>query len=167
MKKILLVSLLTLAIAILIFSLMPTKSVSGGITPHVQAQEIVKEPTLKEKLIAADLPTREKIVKELVRKYATKYHVSESEMLTTLRCENKTFAPNLQSGHRYKFNAPKRGIVAGEQEKSFGLSMIHLPDHPTVSLDQATDPEFAVSFMAEKFANGEQTAWTCWKMFYQ
>lgn len=166
MKKILTVSLLALALALLIFSLLPAKVTSVEIPPKVYAEE-KQEPSLKEKMLQGDATVRAQIVESLVKAKAEQYHVSAYEMLTTIRCENKSLDPNKQSGHRYNFNSPKRGIVLGEQEKSFGLVMIHLPDHPTVSLEQATDPVFAIDFMAKKFAEGDKRAWTCWRMHFE
>lgn len=170
MKKILYVSLLTAVVGTLIFLLIPVK-VASEQEPHIAevalAQEVQVEPSIKEKMIVADITERTKIVEQLVKAKAKQYGVSAEQMLTTIRCENKPLDPNKQSGHRYKFNSPKRKIVLGEQERSFGLVMIHLPDHPTVSLAEATDPEFAINFMAEKFAKGEQRAWTCWKIHYE
>lgn len=172
MKKAILSSLVAVAIALLIFSLLPVKVASENDTVHitetVHAQEVIQvEPSLKEKMLAGNIAERSKIVEQLVQEKAKQYGVSAEQMLTTIRCENKSLDPNKQSGHRYDFNSPKRNIVAGQQERSFGLVMIHLPDHPTVSLAQATDPEFAITFMAKKFAEGDKRAWTCWRMHYE
>lgn len=169
MKKTLTVILLTLALALLIFSLLPVKVISTTveIPPKVYAETKKEEPSLKEKMVQGDATTRAEIVESLVKAKAEQYHVSAYEMLTTIQCENKSLDPNKQSGHRYKFNSPKRGIVLGEQERSFGLVMIHLPDHPTVSLEQATDPTFAIDFMAKKFAEGDKGAWTCWRNHFE
>lgn len=163
MKKITL-ALVFVALAILvIFSLSP-QTVQSGDEPPIP--EVV-EPSLKEKLMSADAPTRLTLITAYVETKAKEYNVSASQMLTTIRCENKPLDPNQQSGHRYDFNSPKRGIVKGDQERSFGLAMIHLPDHPSVSHAQATDPEYAIDFMAKHFAKGEQTMWTCWRIHYQ
>lgn len=170
MKKILLVSLLALALALIVFSLLPAKVSSVELSAmRVTAAPLseIQEPSLKEKMVQGDFTTRNEIVTTLVQAKAKQYGANASEMLTTIRCENKSLDPNKQSGHRYNFNSPKRKIVLGEQERSFGLVMIHLPDHPDVSHAEATDPEFAIDFMAKKFANGEQRAWTCWRMHFE
>lgn len=170
MKKILLVSLLALALALIVFSLLPAKVSSVELSAmRVTAAPLpeIQEPSIKEKLIQGDATVRLQIVESLVKAKAEQYNVNAYEMLTTIRCENKSLDPNKQSGHRYNFNSPKRKIVLGEQERSFGLVMIHLPDHPTVSHTEATDPEFAIDFMAKKFANGEQRAWTCWRTHFE
>ncbi len=77
--------------------------------------------------------------------YADKYHLSgwkREQFFKTIRNESG-FDPNVQSG---------RVQHDGSQEQSFGLAQIHLPDHPEISKEQALDPEFALDFMAQKFA---------------
>ncbi len=101
-------------------------------------------------------------VQELVKKYATKYNVSSVRMMETIRCENRDLNPKLQSGMRYKFSDPKRGIRIGDRERSFGLVQIHLPDHPEITYEQATNAEFSIEFMAKKFAQGRQGEWYCY-----
>jgi hypothetical protein len=103
--------------------------------------------------------TKEELV-ELAYSYANKYGVSGDYMVDLISCENRPWDPELQSQIKYNFNSPNRGIVKGEQEQSYGLSMIHLPDHPSVTKEQATDPYYALNFMAEHLANG-QNIWSC------
>lgn len=91
----------------------------------------------------------------LIKKYATQYKVSAQDMERVMRCENKDFNPTLQSFHRYK---------NGEREKSFGVSQIHLPAHPEISYEQATNMEFSIEFMAKEFSKGNQKIWSCWKI---
>lgn len=102
-------------------------------------------------------------VEQLVQKYATLYKVSSAKMMETIRCENRDLKPALQSGLYYQFSDPKRGIKIGERERSYGLVQIHLPDHPEVSYEQATDPEFSIEFMAKKFSQGRAYEWSCYK----
>ena len=121
----------------------------------------------KEVLLEADIATRRELVKEKIDELATKYGANSEEMYATIaRCENKELDPNKQSGHRYNFESPKRGIVKGEQEQSFGLAMIHLPDHPDISKSEATDPEFALDWMAQEFAKGREKQWTCHTLLF-
>lgn len=110
--------------------------------------------------------TPKQVVERLVDKYALQYGVSKTRMLGTIRCENRNFDPTLQSGMRYPRDNKKWGVKAGEREKSFGLVMVHLPDHPDISYLQATDPEFAIEFMAQEFAKGHASQWTCWRNLY-
>lgn len=87
--------------------------------------------------------------KELVAHFASQYQVSEKQMLATIRCESS-------------FNEK----AVGDGGKSFGLSQIHLPSHPNVTKEQATNKVFAVEFMAKAFAKNKQRMWTCWRMLY-
>lgn len=88
----------------------------------------------------------------LVDKYAIEYNVSADKMKKVIDCENREWNPNLQS---------KIIDSRGQREKSFGLSQIHLPSHPEISLEEATNPEFSIMFMAQEFAKGRQSKWTC------
>lgn len=100
-------------------------------------------------------------VNELVTLYASKYAVSEGVMLRIMECENKSRDPKGQSKHIYYFSDPKRNIVEGTRERSYGLVQIHLPDHPDVSYEQATDPEFSIDFLAKHLSRGHGFWWTC------
>lgn len=96
--------------------------------------------------------------------YAKKYNVSSDTMIRIISCETSgTFDTNIQSKVRYKFNDPRRNIVMGDQERSFGLSQIHLPDHPNVTYEQAIDADFALEFMADKLSKGQARIWYCYK----
>ena len=127
-----------------------------------QAEEVIVVPEVVQ--IGVTYTTDR--VNEIYKEAAQRYGVSESQMLTTMRCESHGGVHDIQSMQRYKFSDPKRGIYAGEQEKSFGASQIHLPDHPNVTKEQAIDPYFAAEFMAKAFAQGKQSWWTCWRDNY-
>ena len=93
----------------------------------------------------------------LINKYAEKYNVSPKTMLAVMSCENPTFDPDLQS----------RIIQRdGTREPSYGLVQIHLPSHPSVSYQQAIDPEYSVSFLAEKLSKGDGRLWTCYRTIF-
>lgn len=97
----------------------------------------------------------------LINKYADQYGVSRTLMYNIIECETAhTFDPNIQSGLKYKFSDSRRGIIMGQQEKSYGLAQIHLPDHPQVTIEQAKDPEFAIQFMASNLSEGRHL-WYC------
>lgn len=97
-------------------------------------------------------------VERLVGIYAKKYKVSAGSMMNTLENENHTFDFDRQSGLKYK-KGNRWKQPAGSREQSFGIAQIHLPDHPNVTMEEATDPEFAVEFMAQNFAKGKQSMW--------
>lgn len=93
---------------------------------------------------------------ELVQKvynYAEVYKVNPKTMIKIINCENREWDTKLQS--RIKNNK-------GQREDSWGLSQIHLPSHP-VSKEQATDPDFALDFMAKNLSKGKGNMWTCFK----
>lgn len=93
--------------------------------------------------------------------YSDKYNVPFERVYNTIACETgKTFDTKIQSRVKYNFSAPNRGIVEGTQEMSFGLAQIHLPDHPKISYEQATDVDFAINFMAESYSKGKDL-WYC------
>lgn len=100
---------------------------------------------------------------ELVEKYARKYGVSADVMKRVMDCETggDYSDPSIQSQHRYTFSDPKRGIYKGAQERSYGFSQIHIPDWD-ITKEQASNPEFAVEFMAQKFAKGKHELWSCY-----
>lgn len=95
-------------------------------------------------------------IKTEYKKQAEKYGVSFTKMWATVLCENPELDPNLQS-HAY---------IHGVQEKSFGTSQIHLPDHPEITKEQATDVEFSAEFMAKMFSKGHADRWTCYRKLY-
>ena len=102
--------------------------------------------------------------REIVSVKSKEYGVSEGLMVDVISCENVSWDTTLQSKIKYNFNDPRRGIVFGEREKSYGLVQIHLPDHPYVSYEQATDPEFSIDFMAKNIAEGRLSWWSCAKL---
>lgn len=92
-------------------------------------------------------PPPAKSIPQLVEKYALEYGVSSTTMMQVIKCE---------SG----FN-PK---AVGDNGTSYGLAQIHLPAWPHVTVAQATNPEFAIKFMAEQMSRGNARAWTCYRM---
>ena len=146
--------------------------------PGVQAQEIQIETvaitstinnTLERPQKATEQPLavkqiepHEAYIKRCVNHYAVLHKVSVDEMWSVMKCENTELDPSLQSRLYYDFTDAKRGIYKGEPEMSYGLSQISLPHH-NVTLEQATDVDFSINFMAEAFSKGKQSWWTCWK----
>lgn len=87
-------------------------------------------------------------------------------MDSIIRCESQ-YQVAVQSNHRYTAtNAPK-GYKPGDREQSFGLVQIHLPAHPSISKDQALDPEFAVDFLAKSIKEGNARMWSCYNQVAQ
>ncbi len=96
------------------------------------------------------LVPKEKTIPEIIKEKATIYSVSSEVMFNVIKCESA-------------FN--KNAI--GDQGHSFGLSQIHLPSNPTVTKEQAFDPEFAINFMAQEMSHGNSWKWSCWKILYK
>lgn len=104
--------------------------------------------------IAADHTTLD----PLIAYYADKYSVSYVEMYKTIECESG-FDPLIQSLH-------KDPTGPNGREDSWGLVQIHLPAHPTITREEATDPRFALDFMAKNFAAGKASMWSCYTKIY-
>jgi len=109
--------------------------------------------------------TTEYDLQVMVNQYASKYGVSASDMKRVIDCESG-WDPAVQSQHKYTQGQvdrhPEWGVMVGQYERSFGLVQIHLPAHPTVTEEQAKDPDFAIDFMAYWFSQGKQSWWTCY-----
>jgi hypothetical protein len=98
----------------------------------------------------------------LVTATAQEYNVSAYTMHKIIGCESG-YDTDVQSKHHYTAKNVPRGYDVGDREESHGLVQIHLPAHPSISKEQATDPEFATDFLAKGLANGKATWWSCYK----
>lgn len=107
------------------------------------------------------IPPQPLTVQELVTKYSNEYGVSRAQMIDIMTCENHDFDTDLQSYITYK-KGNHWGLPAGSREQSYGLVMIHLPDHPEITYEQAIDPEFAVEYLAKKLSEGKGEMWSCY-----
>lgn len=120
---------------------------------------ILSQPSI---LIAEDkLPPKVELTKaqmiEKVYKYSRQYNKDPDRILKIINCENHGWNPELQSGLTYK-KGNRWGFPEGTREKSWGLVQIHLPDHPNVTLEQATDAEYSIEFIAK---NVGKVKWSC------
>ena len=82
-------------------------------------------------------------------------------MMSVINCESQ-YHPSIQSKHVYTERNVPKGYAVGDREQSYGLVQIHLPAHSSVTKAQATDPEFAVDFLAKNLAVGKGSMWTCY-----
>lgn len=89
--------------------------------------------------------TKEGLI-ELTDIYANMYNVSPIIMKQVISCE---------SG--WNINA------IGDSGKSFGLVQIHNPSHPSITQEEAINPEFAINFLAENLSKGRGSMWTCYR----
>lgn len=86
-------------------------------------------------------------IPQLIEKYSIKYNVSSEVMTKVIDCESD-----------FKSNAHN-----GVGENSWGLVQINLNAHPQISVQQATDPDFAIKFLAENLSQGRGRMWTCYR----
>jgi len=104
--------------------------------------------------------------KQYAREKAIENGVSVRWIMYAIDVESAyTWNPEIQSNVKYNFSDQNRGIIKGEQEISFGLSQIHLPDNPNISKEKATDPYYAIDFLIEETKNGNYD-WR-WKNTYK
>lgn len=92
----------------------------------------------------------------LIDHNAEKYGVSAVLMRSIMSCENRDRDTNLQSYHPDPTGPNGR-------EDSWGLVQIHLPSWPDITREQATDPEFAIDFLAKKLSENKGYLWTCYR----
>lgn len=105
------------------------------------------------------LPTTKIALQELATEAALKHGLNVSRFLKVIDCETAgTWDPSIQSR--------AKNIKDGGRELSFGLAQIHLPAHTNITKDQATDPTWAIAWMANEWENGRQNQWSCWKNIY-
>lgn len=99
--------------------------------------------------------TKDELVQK-VYQYAKISGVKSQTMINVIDCEDTTWTANQQSN-----------IVRGkEREESYGLAQINLPSHPDISYDQAVDPDFAISYMADQLSKGKGNQWSCYRKLY-
>lgn len=84
-------------------------------------------------------------------------------MLAVVDCESQ-YVYDGQSQHRYTATNVPKGYQVGDREESWGLVQIHLPAHPTISKEQANDPEYAAEFLARNLKAGRGSMWTCYSI---
>jgi len=98
----------------------------------------------------------------LFLKYSTQHGVSYELVRAISLCENTQQDTTLQSSLFYNFSDENLGIIEGERERSFGLVQINLDYNPTITLEQATNPDFSVNLLAEWISQGNASRWGCY-----
>ena len=107
-----------------------------------------KETERRVVLIEAKIDwTPDRIEKE-IEEQAKKYNRDAEYMKSIIACESQG-STTIQSYHRRK---------DGTREQSYGLAQIFLPAHPSVTKEQATDPSFAINFLAKNLG---KVKWSC------
>ena len=84
-----------------------------------------------------------KTIAQLIDEKALQYGVSASRLYFMIDCESS-------------FNSHAKNISS--VERSYGLSQINTMVHD-VTIEQATDPEYAINFMAKNFSKGKYNMW--------
>lgn len=106
-------------------------------------------------VFAASLPQQLEFstttAEDIVRAYAVRYGVSGDEMWQTILCEDRTLDTKAR----------------GDKGLARGLAQIRSDYHPEVTDAQADDPFFAIEFMAQYFAKGKQSQWSCWNNLFK
>lgn len=141
------------------------QALAQPVTYERAPQEAQNEPVtvVKEKVIKVDEKAK---YQAYARKQAKANGVSVRWIMFAINVESaNTWNPEIQSNVKYNFSDQNRGIIKGEQEISFGLSQIHLPDNPNISKEKATDPYYAIDFLIKETKNGNY-AWR-WKNTYR
>lgn len=82
-------------------------------------------------------------------------------MTSIVACESQ-YRVSVQSEHVYTPTNVPRGYSVGDREQSYGLVQIHLPAHPSITKQEAIDPEFAATFLAKNVSSGNAGIWTCY-----
>lgn len=89
-------------------------------------------------------------IRDKITKYGGGNRIAFLEAI--IRCEGGNLNPDIQSGIRDS---------SGQLEDSWGIVQIHLPSHPTITKEQATNPDFAIAFLVEQVNLGHEDMWTC------
>lgn len=122
--------------------------------------------------VAIGAPITEEALLEKAVYYADKYHVSRETMVRKTKCESPIVekdgvryydSEDPQSRLKYTEGQIKRNPdwgKVGDRENSWGPAQIHLPAHPDITKEEASDPDFALNFMAEHLSKG-QDKWSC------
>lgn len=159
MKTSIKVSLAIVAILTALFLATPVKSQAPSpIETHYEPIVPVEPVALPKPLpVKAYFPA-------LVEKYAKEYGVSEALISELITLESGgTWNESLQSFCSYTVDHPEWGVKTGEREKSYGLAQIHLPSHPTITYEQATNGDFSIRFIAKAISEGRGSQWSCYR----
>jgi len=93
-------------------------------------------------------------VELLIRHKAQEYGVDAEKAVSVAKCESH-LNYDIQSYHIRP---------DGTREDSWGVWQIHLPAHPTVTREMATDPIWATEWAMEHLSKGHWSMWSCSKI---
>lgn len=100
-------------------------------------------------------PAATTTLQELASTTAARYGVSGSDMAKVISCESG-WSASAQSGYLDPSGPNGR-------ENSWGIAQINLDAHPEVTRAEATDPAWALDWMARQWAAGDARLWTCYR----
>lgn len=84
----------------------------------------------------------------LANQISAQYQVKASTVKRIINCES---------------NWNTNAIRSTSREYSVGLSQINLRAHKDITIAEAKDPEFAITYLASNLANGNASMWSCSK----
>ena len=99
---------------------------------------------------AAELSTSD--LKQMATEIAKEHSLNTDHFLKVISCESN-WDTQIQSAYITK---------DGTRENSWGLVQINLSAHPNVTKEQALNPRFALTWMAEQWSLDGASMWSCW-----
>lgn len=106
------------------------------------------------------MKTIEQTIDQLIEANSVKYDVSADLMHHIVKYES-TYNPTAEGDVKYVCTA-KKSPLYNQTAPSYGLVQINTCWHPDVSYAQATDPAFALEFLAKNLSEGKCYLWsTC------
>lgn len=88
----------------------------------------------------------------LITRKAFVYNVDAKILHKVIQCESN-----------YDTNAEN----INKWEESHGMVQINIRAHKEITKEQATDPEFAVDYLAKNIKEGRGKMWTCYNLHYK
>jgi hypothetical protein len=99
------------------------------------------------KLIAEPSKIKSPSINELITFYSDLYNVDSEVIHKVIKCESD-----------YKVDAHN-----SIGENSWGIVQINLNAHRSITVEQATDPNFSIEFLAKNISEGKGKMWTCYR----
>ena len=122
--------------------------------PFVDSYDIAANAPVGE-LILGRLTPPNAPIDDLIAEKVNTYHLNYKmikQIGKTIECETAhTFSPNIQSSARRP---------DGSREQSFGLAQIFAEAHKEISMEQMTDMNFSIDFMAKNWTE-HKGWWSC------
>jgi hypothetical protein len=85
---------------------------------------------------------------------AEAHHLDPDQFRKVIECESQ-WDPNVQSGY---------ALPDGTQENSWGIAQFNL-DTNDMTKEEALNPEFALTKMAEHWSAGRASGWICYRLW--